>query len=339
MVVVSFEMARELPRTIRSLSLSMQQDIGHADYEVLVVDNGSRAKPDEEVLAGLGVSARVLHVENPNRSPARAVNLGLAEARGKLVGVFVDGARLASPGLLAGALRASKLHHRAVIASMGFHLGRESQSLAVRKGYGVEAEDRLLRASRWEEDGYRLFEVGVFSDSCRGGFFSPMYESSALFMSKEMWSELRGFDERFVSRGGGLVNLDAYRRACELPDVELVVLLGEATFHQYHGGVATNSEESSWKEFHAEYRVIRGRRFEPPAATPIFVGRVRRAVLPSIALSVAAPEAARWGALPFAVWARLLTNPSAWVQYLRRRLPAALRRGHRNGDEQARPYE
>ena len=37
--------------------------------------------------------------------------------------------------------------------------------------------------------------------------------------------------------------MDTYARACALPDSELVMLLGEGTFHQIHGGVMTSATE------------------------------------------------------------------------------------------------
>lgn len=43
---------------------------------------------------------------------------------------------------------------------------------------------------------------------------------------------------------GSRWELDAYRlydRACSLPHAQVVVLPGEGTFHQVHGGVATNA--------------------------------------------------------------------------------------------------
>ena len=40
-VVVAYDMARELPRTLRSLAPDYQQGIAADDYEVVVVDNGS----------------------------------------------------------------------------------------------------------------------------------------------------------------------------------------------------------------------------------------------------------------------------------------------------------
>ena len=40
-VVISYNMARELPRTIRSLSPALQRGVSAEDYEIIVVDNGS----------------------------------------------------------------------------------------------------------------------------------------------------------------------------------------------------------------------------------------------------------------------------------------------------------
>jgi glycosyltransferase involved in cell wall biosynthesis len=40
-IVISYNMARELPRTVRTLSPALQQDIGEDDYEIIVIDNGS----------------------------------------------------------------------------------------------------------------------------------------------------------------------------------------------------------------------------------------------------------------------------------------------------------
>ena len=51
------------------------------------------------------------------------------------------------------------------------------------------------------------------------------------------------------------------------------MLLGEATFHQVHGGVATNSRQSRWKEFHDEYVGIRGRAYAPPSRQALYFGK------------------------------------------------------------------
>jgi hypothetical protein len=69
------------------------------------------------------------------------------------------------------------------------------------------------------------------------------------------------------------VNLDFYREACERLG-QLVILMGEGTFHQFHGGVATNVPLAAhpWPAFHAEYRGLRGRDFAPPRVAVEYLG-------------------------------------------------------------------
>ena len=145
-------------------------------------------------------------------------------------------------------------------------------------GYDQAAEDRLLDELHWEQDGYRLFSAATLAASSARGWFGPMGESNGLFMPKSMWEELGGLDERFRLPGGGLSNHDLFRRACELPDVQLVVLLGEGTFHQIHGGAAT-SGRIGWNEMHDEYVALRGRAHRPPRNVRLYLGTVPDAAL------------------------------------------------------------
>lgn len=272
-MVIAYEMQREIVRTFRSLSPTMQEGVESGDYEVVVVDNGSGEPIDcEAACAATGVQLRWLRIDDASPSPAAAANVGLRAARAPLVGVMIDGARLASPGLLSHALAAGRLHPRPLILTHGFHLGDRRQQDSVPAGYDQRAEDELLARVDWTGDGYRLFEVSVLSPSSRDGWFAAPYESNAIFMPAAVWEELGGFDERFRSPGGGLVNLDLLARACELPEVQTIVLLGEATFHQVHGGVSTNVPESRWEAFHDEYVRIRGRSYRRPDARPLFLG-------------------------------------------------------------------
>ena len=140
-------------------------------------------------------------------------------------------------------------------------------------GYDQHVEDSLLDAAGWEGDGYELFSIATPAASSRRGLFGPMGESSSLFMPRALWNELGGLDERFALPGGGLVNHDLYRRACLLDDVQLVVVLGEGTFHQIHGGAATSSRVTT-EQMRAEYETIRGEPHRPPPNEPLFVGGV-----------------------------------------------------------------
>jgi hypothetical protein len=284
-VVVAYGMARELQRTLRTLATPYQRNIELDDYEVVLVDNGTPGGLDPSLSKHFPGDLTVHTVDAAPPSPARAANQGIALAKGDLVALIIDGARMASPGLLATARIASHLATRPVITSPAYHLGATEHMEAAGSGYDQRVEDELLASTRWEHDGYELLTISTFAGSSGRGWFGPMGESSALFMPKELWRELGGLDERFALPGGGLVNHDLYRRACACPGVQLVSLLGEGTFHQFHGGAAT-ARRLTWEEMHREYEVIRGERYLPPENEPLYVGRVPTAALPHVARSV-----------------------------------------------------
>jgi hypothetical protein len=223
---------------------------------------------------------------NATVSPVPAINFGLAVARGDLVGVCIDGARMASPGLLSKALAASKLHRRPVIGTIAFHLGPDVQMESVKHGYNQAIEDKLLAGSGWEADGYRLFTISVFAGSSGGGWFELPAESNAFFLRAEHWRALGGWDEGFVTPGGGLVNLDTWARVCADTTGELIMLLGEATFHQVHGGAATNSLNPSFELFREEYSRLRGRPYERPTRQPLYFGTLPETMRTSLRSSL-----------------------------------------------------
>jgi glycosyltransferase involved in cell wall biosynthesis len=276
-VVVAYDMERELPRTLGSLSVPYQRDIEQQDYEIIVVDNGSPA-PVEGWLAA-APSTIVHRIDAACPSPAQAANVGIGRARGDLVGLVIDGARLASPRLLSMARTAAGIADRAVVTAPAWRLGT---------GTGPEdpaAEDALLAGSGWEDDGYNLFSIATPAPSSGRGLFGAMGESSSLFLTRDLWDELGGLDERFSLPGGGLVNHDLYRRACSLPAIQLVVMLGEGTFHQSHGGAATSGRLTR-DEMWADYEAIRGEPHVPPANRPMFIGHLPPQYLPYVAESV-----------------------------------------------------
>jgi glycosyltransferase involved in cell wall biosynthesis len=271
-VVVSYNMHRELSRTLQSLSPGYQRDIDAHEYEVIVVDNGSTTPPTAAEFSHLGIDLTVVTMNDPEPSPVAAVNRGLDMSVGAIVGVYIDGARIASPGLLAEAGAAIEHDERAFVGTRGRYLGPELQRDSMTKGYHQRSEDLLLMGINWEENGYRLFDVSVWDESSSNAWFGQVAESNALFMWRRLWRELEGYDPAFASPGGGLVNLDTWRRACLLPDTRPTLLLGEATFHQFHGGVATNGPTDRIDGFFKEFERIRGQSFALPDVQLRFSG-------------------------------------------------------------------
>ena len=141
----------------------------------------------------------------------------------------------------------------------------------------------MLEAAGWVRDGYRLFETSTLAGSSGRGWFGPLGESNALFMQAALWAELGGLDEEFALPGGGLVNHDLLRRACELPGAELIVLLGEGTFHQIHGGAATSGRYTR-EEAGDEYERLRGRPYSPPRPPSTWEGST--STLPALEHSI-----------------------------------------------------
>jgi hypothetical protein len=272
-VVVVYRMQREAPRTLHSLSAAYQQGVAGGACEVIVVENPSDQMLSAEAVQRFGPHFRYLVSSGDPRSPAAAINLGARVSAGRHLMLMIDGARILSPGLVRRTLTALRLYDRAVVSTLAWHLGPDNQARSIHKGYCQEVEDRLLAGSGWEADGYRLFSVSALAGSCGNGWFFPISESSCITVSREHFEALGGYSEEFRSSGGGLVNLDFYSRAVADPDRPLVILLGEGSFHQVHGGVATNRrDDEPLREFHREYHQIRGKPYATPQTTPIYFG-------------------------------------------------------------------
>lgn len=260
LVVVSYEMARELSRTLFSLSPRYQKGIAAADYEVIVIDNGSRVPPRLEDFAHLGLNLQIHSFPDPSVSPVRAINYGIDLASAPLIGVSIDGARMASPGLLDACRRAAQTDAAAVVTTLSFQIGPGPQWLNIQQGYDAAWEDRLLDAIDWQNNGYRLFDISPFAENVTRGWFGPLNESNLLFMSRTLWGELGGYDPAFESPGGGAANADLLRRALEHPGTRQVTVLGEGVFHQVHGGTHTNAATLEvYKTAAREYYRLRGR--------------------------------------------------------------------------------
>jgi hypothetical protein len=276
-IVVFHNMSREAPRTLYSLSREYQRDCDDLAYEVIALDHGSSPPLPSGLVDRHGSHFGIRRIETDRASPVIAINEAVRAARGRYVAISIDGARILSPGILSGIAHAARLFDTAFVHTLAFHLGPGLQSETMAQGYDRQTEDQLLEKIRWREDGYRLFEISELAGSSSGGFLSNLAESNCFAMPRGTFLDIGGFHPGFQSAGGGLANLDIYRRAFAQPDLVPVRLLGEGTFHQIHGGVATNVPKAKhpWALYVREYEHIYNRSWSPPAEQqPFFLGRL-----------------------------------------------------------------
>jgi glycosyltransferase involved in cell wall biosynthesis len=271
-IVIFYNMKREAPRTLYTLSAKYQQEVDSDQYEIIAIDNGSDEALDEDLVRSFGPNFHLYRRETSS-SPNSAINAGVERANGNLIMVCIDGARMLTPKIVHYTLAAFKAFENPVVATIAYHLGPKLQNISLTEGYNQNVEDILLESVDWRGNGYNLLSISSLAGSSSRGWFLPLGESNCLTIRKSQFKSLNGFNENFVLPGGGLVNLDFYKRACEAT-FPLVVLLGEGTFHQFHGGVATNvpQEQHPGPVFHNEYLQLRGIDFTPPSQEPILLG-------------------------------------------------------------------
>jgi glycosyltransferase involved in cell wall biosynthesis len=270
-IVVAYNMQREIPRTLQSLAPGYQKNMDPDRYEVLVMDNGSRPPLGEALVRSAGSNFFYHYLEDPPPSPAHAVNRGATLARGRILCIIIDGAHIVTPGVLQLAMAAFRAFENPVVLTRYFYLGPGCQNDTVLAGYDQKREDALLQKIEWPRDGYRLFEIGapfhmpIDGKKARVSWFNRMIESNCLFLSKGTFREIGGCDERFDLPGGGFLNIDICQEASRLESSQIVLLMGEGSFHQVHGGITTNTtpqdRDAKVARYGEQYRQIRGRDF------------------------------------------------------------------------------
>lgn len=287
-IIAAYNMDRELPRTLLSATAPYQRNVDPSDYEVIVVDNGSRNPVviPGDVLAGMDPPPRVYRPRAPSPSPVAAMNFAARTlARGEIVLFAIDGARIFSDRLVAETLRAHRSIPGAFVYTLACHIGPKMQMLSTQEGYDEEAEDRLLADANWPLDAASIYGISVLAGSSAGGFFRPIAESNAFSMPRTLLERLGGYDERFVSPGAGLANLEFFARYVTRAEARNVCLLSDMTFHQTHGGIAT-SGRVGFSTFNAEYKQIFDVDYRIPEYEVLYQGPIRPEALPFVQQSL-----------------------------------------------------
>ena len=271
LIVNFYNMRREAERTLTSLSQAYQRVDEPFSYEVLCIDNGSSPPLDAAWIAGFGPQFRLIRPDARQPSPCRAINQAALAARGRYLGIMIDGAHVLSPGVFNEAAAAWREDPQAVVALRHWFVGGDQRWLAS-VGYIREQEDRLFERIRWPANGYDLFRISAPIGENPEPWFDGLSESNCLLLPTALYDAIGGMDESFAEPGGGFANLDLWRRAADAADGALVALLGEASFHQFHDGTTTNVDDAEKdrrvRAYASAYAQRRGTEFAgvPPSA-------------------------------------------------------------------------
>lgn len=283
-VVVVHAMPLQAENTIFSFSPGYQLGVTENDYEIVVVENRSADMLGEDRATGPGSNIRYFEYDNTSESPVASVAFGVAQSDSRFIGLVIDGARMVTPRVVQYALAGFRVTENAMVTVPGYHLGVDEQHRD--PAHDQDVERAMLESIDWHSDGYQLFSRAVlFRGRHQPGYLRAMLESNALFCSRANYTRVGGIDLRFDLPGGGMANLDLYRRIGDLSDTRLFVLPGEGTFHQFHGGTTTRSDpdrEKVMDDFKAQYLELRGEPYRSVQKRPTILGAVTGWALPTL---------------------------------------------------------
>ncbi|MCY4581908.1 MAG: hypothetical protein OXE50_03780 [Chloroflexi bacterium] len=178
--------------------------------------------------------------------------------------ICIDGARLASTYLVRRSVDVLTRHPDAFTFVASRHLGPKPQMQSVKEGYDQSAENRLLDSVDWMTDLDILYDISVWAGAHTRRNLLLQNESNAVALSRSAWERWGGYNERFRSPGGGLCNLELFSRYVRREDALNVLLYGETTFHQFHGGAAT-AHDGYFAAAQEEHVSATGEHYERPS--------------------------------------------------------------------------
>ena len=236
-VVVFYDMPWQAANTLYSLSSHYQKSIDAGDYEILAIENNSKRNLGKDAALAIDSNIKYLLRDEPSPSPVAAINEGIDLAQGEFLGLMIDGARMLSPGVLHLAEQATRAMDNPLVMIPGYHLGGEK---SFEQGYSEANDQQLLEQLNWKYDGYELFSRASMSPGNENGYMNPFMESSLLFAARQAFINIGCANKDFNLAGGGSINLHMMRQLGIEQNLNPVVLVGEGSFHQHHGGVTTS---------------------------------------------------------------------------------------------------
>jgi len=258
-VIAAYNIPQQIERTLMTCSPHYQK-APPQEIEIIVVDNGSKTPLTMADFKKFPRVTKVINVEG-KPSPVFGLNEGIKAARFSNVAIIIDGAHMLTPGVFKNTKAMCKSFTRPVINIPQYILGRVSQNLNTNPdAFARESED--LKAIGWPGNGYELFNYAVMPGENMSRNFYNAVETNCLITNKTVLEDCGAFNEKFDEPGAGLANLELFMRLCNNPDNQYIMIPGEGSFHQDHGGTTTNpspeERDKLVQEYFETYKKITG---------------------------------------------------------------------------------
>lgn len=204
------------PTLLRCLQALGGQPLSRSEYEVIVVDDGS-TDDTQSNLQPLILSGIVRYYYQPNSGPARARNVGIRAAQGRII-VFLGDDILAGPHLLEEHLSLHRQFEEMPIAVLGYTDWSKS----------IDVTPLMTYEGKGSQFGYHHIEAGLVDpNNLPYGFFytSNVSVRRQFLIDHELW-----FDEDFAYAMGEDGEL-AYRM--QKKGLRIVYNLRALAYHEH----------------------------------------------------------------------------------------------------------
>ena len=196
-------------------------------------------------------------------------------ARGETVALMIDGAHVLTPGVLHYGMPGCRAYEPASWPPSSGTSGPASRATRCSRATTRRSRTGSSTQIQWPDDGYRLFEIGHFIGD-RDWFDGIVGEQLPLRAPQAARAGRAASTTASRWPGGGYANLDLFERLGPTPGRHAWRrILGEGSFHQFHGGTTTNVADVDDRRHRvaptaSTSRELRGRPFlGPEQADPL----------------------------------------------------------------------
>ena len=251
-----YEAEKQLKRTIRSLSSGIQKE-PNIDVKIIILDN-SRVKRLKKSELPVGNFKLDINPTNHKKPIHWHIDGAVRKDSSNFIGLCIDAARLCSSGVLEKAAKELRSDQKSIIHVPNYQLGPCMQMYAEGSDFTREKEEELLQAIKWPKCCAESLKSIATMES-HAGEKTPIFESNALFISKQQWVKAGGYNKDFKRLDGGFASAEMLERILQRRPL-LTIMASEGNFHQMHGGTTTRSASQTKNEIRKmtkEYRKIK----------------------------------------------------------------------------------